>query len=375
MTKLIAKKDQRGFTLIELLVVVSIIGLLIGILLPALNRARRQAQQMKDGVQIKEIHRGMLTFAQNNRDDLPIPSRLDRFGYTEGFASAGPTGDPNQLGNAQDQKDRTGALFSILIYQGLVTPEQMVSPSEAESAIRVHKGYQFVEPRGAEDRNRALWDPYFVGTMSRQDKFQELSGDLGNYIPDIANAGEGAHQSYAHPALMGQHLSRWAATLSSTDVAVVNRGPRYTARTNMDAPVDLLLGQATGGQQQQGTGELGAQGIRSATLLIHGERRTWSGNLVYQDNSVSFETTPAPGKIRMDHLSGSDLLTLPDNIFLDERQLEYDGMQSPTSRENTYLRMWWSGFNRTANITDGMIDETSATSKGTWDGKPNDWGL
>jgi prepilin-type N-terminal cleavage/methylation domain-containing protein len=78
-----AMRTKRAFTLIELLVVISIIALLMGILLPALSRARELAKRAVCGSNVKQIGVAIFSYIGDYDDKLPW------YGY-----KINPTEDP-----------------------------------------------------------------------------------------------------------------------------------------------------------------------------------------------------------------------------------------------------------------------------------------
>lgn len=68
--------NRRAFSLVELLVVIGIIAVLMAILLPALNAARRQANIVTCASNIRQIALAAVAFGQEHNNHMPLAGEL-----------------------------------------------------------------------------------------------------------------------------------------------------------------------------------------------------------------------------------------------------------------------------------------------------------
>ncbi len=113
---------RRAFTLIEILVVVAIIALLIAILLPALRRAKDQAQTVKCQSNMAQLGKGFYGYSYSNKGYL-----------CSGSFDPGSNADLNSAPDNNDGRDghvaRVGWIADMVNTKSAPRPAEMLCPT------------------------------------------------------------------------------------------------------------------------------------------------------------------------------------------------------------------------------------------------------
>lgn len=258
------RQHRRGFTLVELLVVIAIIALLIGLLLPALARAQQNARSIKDANNLSQIHKSMLTFAQNEPGGkLPTPGLINR------LPIALPSGNANVPGQGAEDltKNNTQNMYSAIVAQRYFNTDILYGPTEVNPVIVEKKDYNYKKYDPPTD---SYWDNTFLC---------EINKDAGAGV---------CNSSYAHLALCGERKkTNWRNSTDSTKALLGTRGTK------------------------KGTNS-GDNYRLSYTLQLHGSDKEWQGNITYADNHTESSKTFYPNNVAWE--CGAVNLT-KDNIY------------------------------------------------------------
>jgi prepilin-type N-terminal cleavage/methylation domain-containing protein/prepilin-type processing-associated H-X9-DG protein len=201
----------RGFTLVELLVVIGIIAVLVGLLLPALNRAREQANMLKCASNLRNIGQGFNMYLAENKQTYPA-AYLYRLGPGE-VPQPGGTGMSQSNGYIH---------WSHFIYgEGRTPAEAFVCPSLANEG-----GLPPTNPRPGDEIAGQVVSPGIVDDQVRRCAYtvNEAIIPRNKFSPAVQGYGGGALAQYVRATRVRKNAEIILGTEFWEDHTIVSEG-------------------------------------------------------------------------------------------------------------------------------------------------------
>jgi len=258
----------KGFTLIELLVVMVIIALLVGLLLPALGRAREEARKTQCRSNLRQIGLAVNIYATDNKGYTPVA-----YGYGSRTSSHAHSASSHTIGYSQGDVGTSYSVFNDAYNKGADSVSHM---------------FYLMPMVGADGERNGLGTNYSAYTEA---DFQKLSGPglvtgLGLLLSGGYLTQQGA--SVLHCPSRDGNVNKTA--FNETEVPVAsstydNGQIPYMLQYDEDEPFFT-----SAGKYHMGNGDLGGGRDAVRNNLGIGVGGVWSADLDYTPVRPCFGT-------------------------------------------------------------------------------------
>jgi type II secretory pathway pseudopilin PulG len=185
-----ATSQKCGFTIIELLTVMSIIIILMGVLVPAVNRTRMFAKTVTQRGQFHEISRGLELFRNDHEEAYPDSGAVDSNATPNGYCGAmklcealiGQDGMGFHPSSSDFQAKQTDAYLFNPYHCVAIEPTAYTDPLKASLRERI----KYVEAESIRATPLQYLYPWDITTDGKN--FYATIGTFKNTMPDYPNS-------------------------------------------------------------------------------------------------------------------------------------------------------------------------------------------